>query len=57
MTTINQETAEKDPGGEPFKTLQDINPTPDKPKAPAFAHYVTVKSGLGNRIRVGDTLQ
>lgn len=54
VTTIDQETAEKDPGGQPFKTLQDINPVPGKPKAPAFGQYATIIQGGSRTIKVGD---
>ena len=56
VTTINQDTAEKDPGGQPFKTLQKINPMPDGNKAPAFGENVILTHGVDKSIAVGDFL-
>lgn len=56
ITTINQDTAEKDLRGEPFKTLQTINPMPAGKKAPAFAQYATLTNGDRQYISVGDQL-
>ncbi len=56
VPTINQETAEKHPQHEPFKTLTDINPMPGK-RSPAFAENSVLVHGAGEMIRVGDTLQ
>jgi uncharacterized protein YcbX len=56
VPTINQETAEKHPQHEPFKTLTDINPMPGK-RAPAFAENSVLVHGAGEIIRVGDTLR
>ena len=56
VTTINQDTAEKDPGGQPFKTLQKINPMPDGNKAPAFGENVILTHGHNESIAVGDFL-
>jgi uncharacterized protein YcbX len=57
VTTIDQDTAEKDPQRQPFKTLQEINPVPGKEKAPAFAQYATLAHGNGIGISVGDKLE
>ena len=57
ITTINQDTAEKDPRGQPFKTLQVINPMPGKPNAPAFAENAILTHGNLQKIAVGDHLQ
>jgi uncharacterized protein YcbX len=54
VTTIDQETAEKDPRGQPFKTLQTINPIPAKVKAPAFGQYATLTRGEAKNIVVSD---
>ena len=56
ITTINQDTAEKDFQGQPFKTLQTINPMPGNKKAPAFAQYAILSNGDRQYIRVGDQL-
>ena len=57
VTTIDQETAEKDSAGQPFKTLQDINPIPGKPQAPAFGQYATVIHDESRTIKVGDCFE
>lgn len=57
VTTINQETGERDPQKQPFKTLAGINPMPGNQKAPAFAENAILKSGEGRRIAVGDLLR
>jgi len=54
ITTIDQETAGKDPQIQPFKTLQEINPGPGGKKAPAFAQYATLSRGDGEIITLGD---
>jgi len=55
VTTIDQQTAIKDPQKEPFKTLSDINPMPGK-RTPAFAENSVLDFGAGQIIRVGDVL-
>jgi uncharacterized protein YcbX len=45
VTTIDQETAERDPGREPFQTLRRINPAPGPKGAPAFAQNATLDRG------------
>jgi uncharacterized protein YcbX len=57
VTTIDQDTAEKDPQRQPFKTLQEINPMPGKEKAPAFAQYATLANGARTSMAVGDSLE
>jgi uncharacterized protein YcbX len=57
ITTVDQETAEKDPHGQPFKTLQTINPIPTKVKAPAFGQYATLTRGEAQNIVVGDRFE
>jgi len=56
ITTINQDTAVEDSGGQPFKTLQTINPMPGGKKAPAFAQYAILTNGEQQFISVGDEL-
>ncbi|HET6565676.1 MAG TPA: MOSC N-terminal beta barrel domain-containing protein [Xanthomonadales bacterium] len=56
VPTIDQETAERNPQHEPFKTLTDINPMPNA-KAPAFAENSILLHGAGQLVRVGDKLQ
>jgi len=57
VTTIDQETAEKDPHRQPFKTLQTINPIAAKAKAPAFGQYATLRRGEAQNIVVGDRFE
>lgn len=54
VTTIDQLTAVKNPGWEPYKTLCDINPMPDNRKAPAFGQNAVLETGAGSIIRLGD---
>lgn len=56
VTTIDQETAEKHPGWQPFKTLRDINPMPGKKPAPAFGHNAVLSMGEHSTLRTGDQL-
>jgi len=56
VTTINQDTAEKDPQGQPFKTLRSINPMPGDDKAPAFGENAILAHGNHEHIAVGDIL-
>lgn len=57
VTTIDQDTAEKDPQRQPFKTLARINPMPGNEKAPAFAQYATLESGAGQTMELGDRIE
>lgn len=57
MTTMNQETGEADPAGEPFKTLRRINPMPKPKTGPAFGELTTLSRGVNSTIAVGDILQ
>ena len=57
VTTINQQTAHKDPRMQPFRTLQKINPMPGGKKAPAFGENAILTGGKGEIISVGDRLQ
>jgi uncharacterized protein YcbX len=57
VTTIDQDTGEKDPRMQPFKTLAEINPVPGKKRAPAFGENAVLEEGAGEQIRVGDPLQ
>jgi len=56
VTTIDQATGHKDPQREPYRTLVRLNPMPDRPDAPAFAHNAALAEGAGVMIRVGDAL-
>jgi uncharacterized protein YcbX len=56
VTTINQDTAEQDGKGQPFKTLQTINPMPGNHKAPAFGENAILTHGENECITVGDNL-
>lgn len=57
VTTIDQDTAEKDSRGQPFKTLQLINPMPGDSKAPAFGENAILTHGNDEIIAVGDLLE
>jgi uncharacterized protein YcbX len=58
VTTINQDTAEKDPGWQPFNTLKEINPVPGKKKpAPAFGQNAILEKGDRAVISIGDHLE
>jgi uncharacterized protein YcbX len=57
VTTIDQQTGERDPDMQPFKTLADINPMPEKPRSPAFGENAVLTRGEGARLSVGDTLE
>jgi len=56
VTTIDQDTARRDPNRQPFRTLRDINPMPDRAPAPAFGQNSALEYGAGAVIRVGDAL-
>ena len=56
MTTIDQTTADKHPKMEPFETLRQLNPNPDSPAKPVFAHYAALTSEEGGTMSVGDEL-
>ncbi len=56
VTTINQDTAEKDPGWQPFNTLKEINPVPGKKPAPAFGQNAILERGERAVISIGDRL-
>jgi len=57
VTTIDQDTAEKDPGWQPFNTLKEINPMPGKKPAPAFGQNAILQQGEQVVISVGDQLK
>ena len=57
VTTIDQDTAGKNTGNQPFRTLQTINPMPDDEKAPAFAENAILSRGEGQNIATGDLLE
>jgi uncharacterized protein YcbX len=56
VPTIDQETGEKHPQMQPYKTLAAINPMPDNPRAPAFGENAVLRSGAGETVSVGDRL-
>lgn len=56
VTTINQDTAEKNPDGQPFKTLREINPVPGRKPAPAFGQNAVLENGVQQTIALGDRL-
>jgi hypothetical protein len=57
VTTIDQETAERDPGREPYLTLRRINPVPGNPPAPAFAQNAVLESGEGATLAMGAAIR
>lgn len=58
VTTIDQDTANRHPGWEPYKTLRNINPVPGiEKRAPAFGQNATLAAGSCATIRVGDRLE
>lgn len=56
ITTIDQDTAEKNADWQPFNTLKEINPVDGKKPAPAFGHNATLLSGDQATVAVGDRL-
>ena len=56
VTTIDQATGRKDPQREPYRTLAQLNPVPDRPTLPAFGQNAALDEGAGALIRIGDTL-
>ncbi len=57
VTTIDQQTGQKDPGDAPFATLRRINPMPDNPMGPAFGMLSVLESAPGVMTRVGDAVR
>jgi uncharacterized protein YcbX len=57
VTTINQETACKNPDWQPYKTLRDLNPMPGKPEAPAFGQNAVLRAKDRATITVGDVVK
>lgn len=56
VTTIDQETAEKNPERQPFRTLREINPMPGKIPAPAFGHNAILLRGDRCTLKSGSEL-
>jgi hypothetical protein len=56
VTTVDQETARRDPAHEPYQTLRRLNPAPREKSPPAFAQNAKLGSGAGARIAVGAAL-
>jgi uncharacterized protein YcbX len=57
VTTIDQQTAQRNPDREPFMTLRRINPTPGPRPAPVFAHHAILDHGDGQLIRTAGSIQ
>jgi hypothetical protein len=53
VTTIDQQTAVRDPAREPYLTLRRINPAPGDKPAPAFGQNAVLDRGAGVEIAVG----
>jgi hypothetical protein len=56
VTTVDQDTAQRDPAREPLQTLRRLNPAPGEKSPPAFAQNAVLGSGAGARIAVGAAL-
>ena len=56
VTTIDQQTALRNPDREPYLTLRRINPVPGPKPAPGFAQNATLGAGEGRRIALGSAL-
>jgi uncharacterized protein YcbX len=56
VTTVDQDTAQRDPAREPYQTLRRLNPAPREKSPPAFAQNAVLGSGAGARIAVGAAL-
>lgn len=56
IPTIDQDTGEKDPRMQPYKTLAGINHMPENEKAAAFGENTILKSGEGEQVAIGDKL-
>lgn len=57
ITTMDQSTGARDPSGQPFARLREINPMPDNPRGPAFGELAVVEYGAGAILRVGALLE
>jgi uncharacterized protein YcbX len=53
VTTIDQQTAVRDPAREPYLTLRRINPAPGDKPAPAFGQNAVLDRGAGVETAVG----
>jgi hypothetical protein len=56
VTTIDQDTGQKDTDRQPFVTLRDINPVPGRKPAPAFGQNAVLVNGDGVSVGLGDPL-
>jgi uncharacterized protein YcbX len=56
VTTINQQTARRDPAREPYMALRRINPVPGPGAGPAFGQHATLDTGEGRFITVGEAV-
>jgi uncharacterized protein YcbX len=57
VTTIDQQTAQRNPAREPYLTLRRINPTSGPRPAPAFAHHAVLDNGAGRHIHTSARIQ
>jgi len=59
LTTVNQETGEKHPDMEPFRTVKALNPSPSNKEMPAFGHNTVLRSSSvePDALSVGEHLQ
>ena len=57
MTTIDPDTASKDPEMQPYKTVAELNPMPNKPRAAAFGVNAILSSSAIGTLRIGDRFE
>ena len=57
VTTIDQQTAQRDSAMQPFKMLKQINGSDAQRPAPQFGHYAVLEQGAKQLIQVGDELE
>ncbi|MCH5373840.1 MAG: MOSC N-terminal beta barrel domain-containing protein [Planctomycetes bacterium] len=57
VTTVDQETGQRDPERQPYMAMREIHPIAGPGTAPAFAQNATLAAGNGLTIRVGDSLK
>jgi uncharacterized protein YcbX len=56
VTTIDQDTAARNPQRQPYLTLRELNPAPGTENSPAFGQNATLLGGDGRIITLGDRL-
>lgn len=56
VTTIDQQTAQRDSKMQPYKMLQSINGNDAERPNPLFGHYAVLAQGAGQQVNLGDQL-